>query len=105
MPPSSVPAIEPAGEAVIGEARDRTDEGQAQLAAEPAIARRPAPDLDRAIGADMEPAFGVDAMKAAAHRFEVRAEPGKRRGLEIDVAKLDNAGLDRARRISLCQFR
>src|SRR5512147_183341 len=93
---SPVPAIEPAGEAVIDETRDRTEDGQAQQAAEPAIARRAAPDLDGAIGADMEPAVGIDAMKTAADRFQIRAEAGERLGLEIDIAELDIAGPHRA---------
>jgi hypothetical protein len=45
----------------------------------------------------MEPAFGIDAMKAAAHRLEPSPEGGKRLGFEIDVAEFDLPGPHRAK--------
>jgi hypothetical protein len=93
---AAVPGIEQIGETIIGEARDRMDDGKGERPPKPDIAGSSQPDCDRTIGPEMQSTFGVDGMQAAANVFHAGAEAGERIGLEIDVAKFDRAGFGRA---------
>src|SRR5580704_8496070 len=78
----AIPGIEQIGEPVIAERGDLMNARQADQPSEPAVARCRAPNCDRAVGADMQPAIGIDAMKPPAHIRERGAEAGKRIGLQ-----------------------
>jgi hypothetical protein len=90
-----VPGVEDVGEAIIGEARDRTHDRVAEERRQPVLAGSDAPDRDRNIGTDDEAAGFVGGMQATAHVLERRAMTGERLRIKIDVAKFDRSGLDR----------
>ena len=94
MPVPAIPRIEQIGKTVVDDARDLTNDGQADEPAEPGIARRVSPNGDSAIGADMESAVRIDRVQAAAHVFEAGAEARQRIRFPIDVAEFDDAGAD-----------
>src|SRR5580704_9129030 len=64
---AAIPGVEQIGEPVIAETGDLMNARQADQRGEPAIAGGRAPNGDRAIGADMEAAIGIDAVQSAAH--------------------------------------
>src|SRR5262245_38434515 len=87
-----VPRVEQVGEAVVGQPGDLAQARQAQEPPEPGLARRAPPDLDGAIGADMQAALRVDAVQPAANVLDSGGKARKRLRLEIDVAEFDRAG-------------
>src|ERR1700722_4320643 len=91
-----VPSVEQIGEPVIAETGDLMNARQAGEPSEPAIARRRAPNGDRAVSADVETSVGIDAVQPPAHIRQGGAEAGERIGLEIDIAEFDHAGAGRA---------
>src|SRR3984957_15835345 len=93
---AAIPGVEQIGEPVIAETGDLMNARRADQRGEPAIARRRAPNGDRAIGADMEAAIGIDAVQPAAHIRKRGAEAGQRIGLEINVAEFDQSSAGRA---------
>ena len=92
MPLPPVPGVEQIGKTVVDKTRDLTNDWQANEPAEPGVARRISPNRDCAIGADVEPAVGIDRVQAAAHVLKPSAEARQRIRLEIDVAEVDDAG-------------
>ena len=92
MPLPSVPREEQLGEHVVADTSHMADARQTEHASEPGVARGPQPDRDRAIGADMKAAIGVDRMQATADIVDARTEMPERIWLDIDVAKFYGAG-------------
>ena len=93
---ATIPGVEEIGEALVGKTCDLAHDGQAHQATEPGVARRTQPDLDGAIGADEEPALGVDRVQPAAYVFNPGAKARENVRFEIDIAELDGAGAGRA---------
>jgi hypothetical protein len=92
MPAPAIPGVEQIGEPIISDARNLMDHRQAEQAPEPDVARGSEPNCDRAVGADVQAAVGVNPMQPATHVLDPGAEAGERIGLETDVTKLDSAG-------------
>ena len=86
---AAVPGIEQIGETIIGEARDRMDDGKGERPPKPDIAGSSQPDCDRTIGPEMQSTFGVDGMQAALTLMQSRPEARwvmgwRRRRSELD---------------------
>src|ERR1051326_4778307 len=97
---SSIPSVEKVSETIVAKPGHLARDRQTQQASEPRIARRAPPDLDCTIGADEEPSFGVQPIEPAPDVLDSGTEGSERRGLQIDVAKLDCAVLRRAHKPS-----
>ena len=90
MPFAAIPRVEHVGETIIDDGGYAAEARQAQHPAKPDVAWRTQPDLDSAIGADMEPATRIDAMQTAADILDAGAEAGERLRLIVDAATHQN---------------
>src|SRR5215475_4236238 len=104
MPLAAVPSVEQVGETVVSEACDLAQHWQSQQVAEPDIPRGAPPDFDRAIGACVEPPFGIHTVETAPHILDPRTEARQGVRLQVDVAELDRTGACRLHEAPVLPF-
>lgn len=91
VPPPAVPRIKQIRESIVSKARDLTKSSRSHSSCKPDVAWGSAPDLDRAIDANIEPAFVINGMKPATHVVHLCTKARQRIRFEINVAELDRA--------------
>src|SRR5262245_19088311 len=87
-----VPRVEQVGEAVVGQPGDLAQARQAQEPPELGLARRAPPDLNGAIGANVQAALRVDAVQPAANVLDSGGKARERVRLGMEVPEFDPAG-------------
>jgi len=84
----AVPGIGEAGEGVVEQRCGGTDAGEAEEAAELALARRTPPESGEGSRADGSLAIGLADMETKADQFDIGADLSQRLRMFIDVAPL-----------------
>ena len=97
MPLTAIPIIKNASETVVSEACDLTQNWQPQQITKPGLARSAPPDLDRAIGADVEASVAIDPVESPSNVLDSSTVAGQSLWFQVDVAKFDGAGSCRLR--------
>src|ERR1700739_4055423 len=101
---AAVPGGEKVGETIVAETSDLARYWQTQQSCNPRMPRCTPPDLNCAVGADEYPPFGINPVQPAPHVLDPGTVTGERRGLQIDIAKLDGAGSTCAQKPLLLPF-
>src|SRR5262249_33651727 len=95
VPFPAIPGVERISKPIVHETCGLPDHRQSKRPPEPGIARGPEPNCDRAIGADMKLAVGVNAIQPTTDLLHPGAEAGQRIGLKINVTEFDGTGSGR----------